>query len=56
MTEKDIKKQLKELRAEMRLLGIRKISPFNGGLDRTTQQYNEQRFALETGLERLQKQ
>ena len=48
----EIRKQLRMLRAEMRLRGIKKTSPFNGGMDRETQRYNEQRFALETELDR----
>ena len=47
---KDIKRRLRELRAEMRVLGIKKTSPFNGGMDRETQRWNERRFALETEL------
>lgn len=52
MTAKTLRKQLRELRAEMRSLGIKKTSPFNGGMDRETQRWNERRFALETALER----
>ncbi|WP_024517008.1 hypothetical protein [Bradyrhizobium sp. Tv2a-2] len=47
---KDLRRQLRELRSAMRVLGIRKISPFNGGLDRDTYQYNARRFELETRL------
>src|SRR4051794_26491756 len=50
MTEqiKDIKRQIKELRAEMRAAGIRRTSCFNGGLDPQTYRLNAQMFALET--------
>jgi len=47
---KTIRRQLKELRAEMRACGIPKTSPFNGGMDRDVQRVNERRFALETAL------
>ena len=47
---KAIARQLRELRAEMRQLGIKKTSCFNGGMDRETRRYNERRFALETNL------
>jgi hypothetical protein len=50
MTTQDIKANLRTLRKEMRELGIKKTSPFNGGMDRETQRYNERRFALETAL------
>ena len=46
----EVKRQLRALRAEMRALGIKKTSPFNGGMDRETQRFNERRFALETQL------
>jgi hypothetical protein len=48
---KNLRRQLRELRAEMRSLGIRKTSPFNGGMDRETQRWNERRFDLESKLE-----
>lgn len=47
---KEIAKQLRALRAEMKANGIKKTSCFNGGMDRATQRYNERRFALETNL------
>lgn len=46
----NISRRLRELRAEMKALGIKKTSCFNGGMDRETQRYNERRFALETEL------
>jgi len=46
----NVKRQLRELRAEMKSLSIKKTSCFNGGMDRETQRYNERRFALETKL------
>jgi len=45
---KAIKSDLRELRKEMRLRGIKRTSCFNGGMDRETQRYNERVFALET--------
>jgi hypothetical protein len=55
MTAIELRKQLRLLRKEMRELGIKKTSPFNGGMDRQTQRYNERRFALETSLDNLRK-
>jgi hypothetical protein len=45
-----INRQLRELRTEMRASGIKKTSPFNGGLDRETYRCNARRFELETLL------
>lgn len=45
---KAIKADLRATRAEMRALGIKRTSCFNGGLDRETQRFNERMFALET--------
>jgi hypothetical protein len=47
---KTIRADLRTLRVEMLSLGIKKTSPFNGGMDRETQRCNERRFALETEL------
>lgn len=47
---KTLARQLRELRAEMRAAGIKKTSPFNGGMDRETYRYNARRFELETNL------
>lgn len=47
---KEIAKQLRALRAEMRASGIKKTSCFNGGMDRETYRYNARRFELETNL------
>lgn len=55
MDSKALKRQLRELRAEMRQNGIKKTSCFNGGMDRETQRYNERRFALETEIESVAK-
>jgi hypothetical protein len=49
-TVADIKKDLKELRRDMKANGIKKTSPFNGGLDMDTYRANARRFALETQL------
>lgn len=50
------KQDLRELRREMKQLGIKKTSPFNGGMDRETQRWNERRFALEVAVEREEKE
>ena len=47
---KDLRRQLRELRAEMRAAGIKKTSPFNGGMDMATYRANARRFALETEI------
>jgi hypothetical protein len=49
---KEIRRALGTLRAEMRAARIRKTSPFNGGMDREAQRWNERRFALECRLEK----
>ena len=54
-TVQEIKKALREHRAEMRACGIKKTSCFNGGMDRETQRANERRFALETELQDAQR-
>lgn len=52
---KTLTRQLRELRAEMRAAGIRKTSPFNGGMDRETYRYNARRFELETLLDQAKR-
>ena len=47
-----LRRQIRELRAEMRAAGIRKTSCFNGGLDRETYRANAELFRLNTELER----
>lgn len=49
-TVKEIAKDLRNYRREMKENGIPKTSPFNGGMDRSVQRANERRFALETEL------
>ena len=48
---KDLQKKLRELRAEMRAAGIKKTSPFNGGMDMPTYRANARRFELETMIQ-----
>lgn len=50
----EVKRDLVDLKREMKSAGIRKVSPFNGGLSREELNYNTRRFALETELERLE--
>ena len=52
MKATELRNQLREHRAEMRAHGIRKTSPFNGGLDRDTYRMNARRFEIETMIER----
>ena len=47
---KEIRTDLRELRREMKAAGIKKTSPFNGGMDMVTVRANSRRFALETEL------
>ena len=47
---KELKRQLRELRKDMRSAGIKKTSPFNGGLDMETYRFNARRFELETKI------
>lgn len=48
---KAIRADLKTLRADMKLLGIKRTSCFNGGMSREAQRYNERMFALETEMQ-----
>ena len=52
---KEAKAELRELRAEMKRRGIRKISPFNGGLSPDEYTKNTERFRLETVISNLSK-
>jgi hypothetical protein len=49
-TTKEIREQLRAVRADMKRLGIKRTSCFNGGMDRQTQRFNEKCFALECAL------
>ena len=50
--KQDIKRQLAEIKREMRENNVRRISPFNGGLSATEYRYNAKLFELETLLRR----
>jgi hypothetical protein len=50
MTSKEIRKELRAVKAEMRERGIRTISCFNGGLDDGTYRANSQLFRLNIAL------
>ena len=45
-----LKKEIRECRSEMRKLGIKRISCFNGGSSGESYSYNARMFALETKL------
>jgi len=47
---KGLKAELRELRAEMKRRGVRKISCFNGGLTADESRFNTERFRLETEI------
>ena len=46
MTSKEIRKEIRATKAEMKERGIRKVSCFNGGLDDPTYQANMRLFRL----------
>jgi hypothetical protein len=50
----EIKRQIRETRREMKAIGVRVISCFNGGLDPVTYRYNARLFQLKVDLERAQ--
>ena len=47
----EIKKQIRETRKEMKQLGIKRISCFNGGLSGDAYRLNARMFDLETKLD-----
>lgn len=51
--EKEIRAELREIRAEMKRLHIRRVSCFNGGHSPESYRLNARMFALETALKRL---
>jgi hypothetical protein len=55
MDTKTIRRQIRELRAEMRASGIKKTSCFNGGIDERTYRFNARLFELKCALERAEK-
>ena len=55
MTSKDIRKELRSIRAEMRERGIRTVSCFNGGLDDGTYRANSALYRLKIALEQALK-
>lgn len=50
---KQLRAQIKETRAEMRALGIKRRSCFNGGLGPDAYRLNARMFALETELAKI---
>lgn len=52
-TAQEIQKEIKETRREMKTLGIKRTSCFNGGLSGETYRYNAKMFRLETELKTL---
>ncbi len=49
---KEIRKKLRQVRAEMKSQNIRIISCFNAGLTNEEMQYNQQLFALKAEMSR----
>ena len=52
MEKKEIRKQIRELKKEMKENNVRKISCFNGGLTQSESYYNSKLFELKTKLEK----
>lgn len=52
MTLKEIRQQIRKLKAEMRAKGIRRISMMNGGHSSESMRLNERMFYLETLLQK----
>lgn len=48
----DLRRRLRELRAEMKRRGIRRMSMMNGGHTSESMRFNEECFRLETLLKR----
>ena len=55
MTSKEIRKELRTIRAEMRERGIKVTSCFNGGLDDGTYRANSALYRLKIALEQALK-
>ena len=55
-TIKEIKSDIQAHKRDMKARGIKRTSCFNGGLDRDTYLANSQLFALNTELERAEKE
>lgn len=53
--ERELRKELRELRAEMKASGVRHTSCFNGGLTAVEYRMNAERFRLETELSKFKK-
>lgn len=51
---KEIKAAIKQVKADMRAKGIRRISCFNGGLNSDERYYNQWLFNLKTELSKSQ--
>ena len=52
---KEIRKAIRQHKAEMKACGIRRTSCFNGGLDMVTYRANARLFELNTKLEQAEK-
>ncbi len=51
----EIKREISATKKEMRELGVRRISCFNGGLSPAESRYNSRLFQLKCDLERAEK-
>lgn len=52
MTKKEIRKEIAELKRNMRIDSVKTVCCFNGGLDSLTHRYNSKLFELKVKLER----
>ncbi len=52
MTRQEIKREISELKKEMKIDGVKITACFNGGLDKLTYQYNMKLFALKVKLDK----
>jgi hypothetical protein len=51
MTSKEVKREIRETKAEMKIQGIRRISCFNGGLSAAEYRWNSRLYQLSVDLE-----
>ena len=52
MTRQEIKREISDLKKEMKIDGVKTVFFMNGGLDSLTRRYNERLFTLKTKLEK----
>jgi hypothetical protein len=55
MSSTELKRAIRQIRADMRLMNIRVVSCFNAGLTDSERRYNSRLFELKTWLDRAAK-